>query len=215
MENNNLNVLKKLQKCRVELQSKNLKQTGKNAYSNYSYYELGDFLPSVNEIAEKNGLCPIFHFDNQSATLTIFNTDNTEEQVIFKTPVEIPNLKGCSVIQNIGGAQTFARRYLYVMAFEISEADTVNNGVDQQEEMNKKPISTVKKVIINKLIADTNTDINKFLSIVGFKRVEDITEGAFLECKRMLEEKKEELIRRGANMKADAVKRNQELEDIF
>lgn len=209
------NIFQKLQRCRVELQARKLKQTGKNTYSNYTYYELGDFLPAANEIAEKNGLCPIFAFNKEVATLTIFDTDNPEKTIVFSTPVDIPNLKGCSVIQNIGGAQTFARRYLYIMAFEVSEADTVNNGVDPQEEMMKRPISTVKKVIINKLIDDTKTDVNKFLAVVGFKRVEDITEGAFPECKKMLEDKKEELIKREAKRKADEIKRNQELGDVF
>lgn len=209
------NIFQKLQKCRVELQGKKLKQTGKNTYSNYTYYELGDFLPSANEIAEKNGLCPIFAFNKEIATLTIINTDNPEETIIFSTPVDIPNLKGCAVIQNIGGAQTFARRYLYIMAFEISEADTVNNGVDPQEEMLKRPISTVKKVIINKLIEDTNTDVNKFLAVAGFKKVEEITEGAFLECKKMLEDKKEKLIQKEAEKKAEEIKRSQELGDVF
>lgn len=101
------------------------------------------------------------------------------------------------------------------MAFEVSEADTVNNGVDPQEEMINRPISTVKKVVINKLIDETNTDVNKFLAVVGFKSVEDITEGAFLECKRMLEEKKEALIKKEAKRKADEIKRNQELGDVF
>lgn len=101
------------------------------------------------------------------------------------------------------------------MAFEVSEADTVNNGVDPQEEIMKRPISTVKKVIINKLIDDTKTDVNKFLAVIGFKKVEDITEGAFLECKKMLEDKKEELIKREAKRKADEIKRNQELGDVF
>lgn len=209
------NIFQKLQRCRVELQGRKLKPTGKNTYSNYTYYELGDFLPAVNEITEKNGLCSIFAFNKEVATLTIVDTDNPEETIIFSTPVDIPNLKGCSVIQNIGGAQTFARRYLYVMAFEVSEEDTVNNGVDPQEEMMKRPISTVKEVIINKLIDDTNTDVNKFLAVVGFKKVEDITEGAFLECKRMLEEKKEALIKKEAKRKADEIKRNQELGDVF
>lgn len=209
------NIFQKLQKCRVELQGRKLKPTGKNTYSNYTYYELGDFLPAVNEISEKNGLCPIFAFNKELATLTIVDTDNPEKTIIFSTPVDIPNLKGCSVIQNIGGAQTFARRYLYVMAFEVSEEDAVNNGVDPQEEMMKRPISTVKKVIINKLIDDTNTDVDKFLAVIGFKSVEDITEGAFLECKRMLEEKKEALIKKEAKRKADEIKRNKELGDVF
>lgn len=209
------NIFQRLQRCRVELQGKNLKQTGKNTYSNYTYYELGDFLPAINELCDKYGLYTEFAFTKELATLKIINTDNTEEVREFNTPVDIPNLKGCSVIQNIGGAQTFARRYLYIMAFEVSEADTVNNGVDPEEEMLKRPISTVKRVIINKLIDDTNTDVSKFLAVVGFKKVEDITEGAFQECKKALEDKKEKLIQKEAEKKAEEIKNKKELGDVF
>lgn len=209
------NIFQKLQKCRAELAKMNIKPTGKNTYSNYTYYELGDILPPIIELCDKYGLYTEFKFNKEVAILQVINSDNPEEIREFSTPVDIPNLKGCSVIQNIGGAQTFSRRYLYNMAFEVSEADTVNNGVDPQEEMMKRPISTVKKVIINKLIDDTNTDVNKFLAVIGFKSVEDITEGAFLECKRMLEEKKEALIKKEAKRKADEIKRNQELGEVF
>ena len=52
-----LNLYSKLQKVRVELQSSNLKKSGKNTYSKYEYFELGDFLPKVNELCDKYGLC--------------------------------------------------------------------------------------------------------------------------------------------------------------
>ena len=57
-----INIYQKLQKSRVELQAKNLKKSGKNSYSNYEYFELGDFLPGVNEVCNNNGLATIFHF---------------------------------------------------------------------------------------------------------------------------------------------------------
>lgn len=215
MEDKKINIFSRLQRCRVELQSKNLKQTGKNTYSNYTYYELGDFLPSANEIAEKNGLCPIFAFNKEIATLTIFNVDNPEEKIIFSTPIDIPNLKGCSVIQNIGGAQTFARRYLYIMAFEVSEADTVNNGVDPNEELKKQKINNVKRIVINNLIETTNTDLEKYLRVVGFKSVEEITEEAFPECVKLLNKKKEQIEREEAERNAKEVKNKKELGGVL
>lgn len=40
-----MNIYKKLQKCRVDLQNSNLKKSGNNKFAGYSYFELGDFLP--------------------------------------------------------------------------------------------------------------------------------------------------------------------------
>ena len=44
------NIYEKLQECRVELQKMNLKKTGENKFAGFKYYELADFLPTVNEL---------------------------------------------------------------------------------------------------------------------------------------------------------------------
>ena len=177
-----LNIYQKIQKSRVDLQNKKLKKTGVNKYSNYDYFELGDFLPAINEICNNNGLATIFQF--------------TEDKLQFSTPVEIALLKGCSSIQNIGGTQSYCRRYLYIMAFEIAEADIIDSGngeIDQDAEQAKKNIDKASVFVIKKLIEETNTDKEKFLSWIGAKRVEDITNDCLGTCMRELNKKKESI----------------------
>ena len=65
----------------------------------------------------ENHLAAIFKYTNEEATLTIIDTDKIEDKIEFSTPIELTQLKGCNGMQNIGGTQTFARRYLYIMAF--------------------------------------------------------------------------------------------------
>ena len=60
-----LNLYQKLQKVRVELQNSKLKKSGKNTFSKYEYFELGDFLPKVNELCEKYNLSTIFQFTKE------------------------------------------------------------------------------------------------------------------------------------------------------
>jgi hypothetical protein len=40
----------KLQQARIALQSMELKKSGHNKFAGYKYFELGDFLPAVNNI---------------------------------------------------------------------------------------------------------------------------------------------------------------------
>jgi len=61
------NIYAKLQKSRVELQKKEMKKSGENKFSHYNYFELGDFLPQINEICERNGLATIFEFTEEKA----------------------------------------------------------------------------------------------------------------------------------------------------
>lgn len=188
-----LNIFQKLQKSRVELQNSDLKKTGYNKFSNYKYFELSDFLPSINDICNNNGLSPIFQFAKDKAILTIYDVDNLESKLDFETPIEIALLKGCSTIQNIGGTQSYARRYLYIMAFEVAESDTIDGGeVDQDGELGKQKINKASVLTIRNLIEETGTDLDKFLSWAGEKKVEDITNAALGTCINMLNKKKKE-----------------------
>ena len=180
------NIYQKIQKARVDLQNKDLKKTGYNKYSNYKYFELGDFLPHINDICNEIGLYTEFSYEEKLATLTIYNTENLEEKRIWTTPVEVATLKGCSTIQNIGGTQSFARRYLYMMAFEIAETDVIDGGaIDEDAELGKAHVLT-----INSLIQETETDKKEFLAWAGVNKVEDITNEAVGTCLTMLNKKK-------------------------
>lgn len=192
-EEKKLNIYQKIQRARVELQKRDLKKTGYNKYSNYYYFELGDFLPQINEICDKLGLYCEFQYEEKFATLTIFDTGaEAENKRVWKTPIEVASLKGCSTIQNIGGTQSFARRYLYMMAFEIAETDAIDSGsVDTDLELGKQKINKASILTIKSLISDTNTDEKQFLSWACVEKVEDITNAALGTCINMLNKKKQ------------------------
>ena len=189
-----LNIFQKIQKARVELQKRDLKKTGLNKFSNYKYFELGDFLPYINEICLNVGLYTEFEYTTEKATLYIKDCDNPEVERSWSTPVRIPALKGCSDIQAIGGSQTFARRYLYMMAFEIAEADLVDKvEIDEDREEAEKKIGKVHLNVLKKLIEETETEINSFLKYAGVKRLEDIKNKDYPELIKLLEKKKNDI----------------------
>jgi len=122
------NVYEKLQEARVKLQNKKLKKSGRNSHAKFEYFELGDFLPAVNKIFAELKL--FSHIDNiecdgkREMTLTIFDSENRDDHVVFHIPVvDTGMIKG---IQNIGALQTYGKRYLYMNALEIAENDAVD-----------------------------------------------------------------------------------------
>lgn len=117
------NIYQKLQECRVDLQAMNLKKSGRNTFSNFTYYELADFLPAVNELFLQNGLFSNFSILDGVATLTIMNAEETTERIEFTSPVADLVIKGANAIQALGGTHTYLKRYLYLNALEIVEAD--------------------------------------------------------------------------------------------
>lgn len=142
-----MNIHQKLQQARVDLQDMKLKKTGENKYSNYTYYELSDFLPAINAICNKLKLFTKFNiFVNKGkeiAVLEVRDIDKPEETISFTSEtkdVEIGKKKdgsgGAEPIQNLGGKTTYMRRYLYMIAFEIVESDLVekiNKELEDQE----------------------------------------------------------------------------------
>ena len=52
---NKTNVYGKLSKIRLELQNRQLKKSGQNKFAGFKYYELGDILPTINELSDKYG----------------------------------------------------------------------------------------------------------------------------------------------------------------
>jgi len=55
-------VYAKLQKARMMLQAAPLKKSGHNKFAGYQYFELGDFLPTINQIFHELGLCSVVSF---------------------------------------------------------------------------------------------------------------------------------------------------------
>ena len=63
------NIYSKLQKARCEFQEKPLKKSGHNKFAGYHYFELGDFLPTINALLEKYNLCSHINFTNELAQM--------------------------------------------------------------------------------------------------------------------------------------------------
>ncbi|MCK9220263.1 MAG: ERF family protein [Bacteroidales bacterium] len=130
------NVYQKLQSTRVQLLELKLPKSGENKFSHYFYFELSDFLPSVQKIFEKVGLTGITSFTPETASLAIINNEKPDESVTFTSPMAGVDLKGMHAIQNMGAVETYQRRYLYMMALEITEPDDLEPKPKQDE----KPI---------------------------------------------------------------------------
>lgn len=121
-----MNIYEKLQKCRLELSKAKLKKSGKNSFSKYEYFELGDFLPKLTEIMSDNKLTSVITFSDDIAVLTLIDCEKPEDTIIFTSPMREANLKGTHPIQNLGAVETYSRRYLYTIAFDIVESDTLD-----------------------------------------------------------------------------------------
>lgn len=146
MKEEKKNVYEKLQEARVMLQQKNNKKSGKNKFANFSYYELADFLPSINEIFKQLKLFSMFNIRDNIATLVIINIENITDTITFESPIAEAEIKGSTPIQCLGGIHTYMKRYLYLNALEIVESDMFDSKVGDKD----KPLVEGKKEVEHK-----------------------------------------------------------------
>ena len=118
-------VFEKLQKARIMLQSAELKKSGHNKFAGYKYFELGDFLPAVNQIFADLKLCQTLEFSQEMAVMWVIDTENGG-MAKFTCPMASAQLKGCHEVQNLGASITYITRYLLVMALAICEHDAID-----------------------------------------------------------------------------------------
>lgn len=120
-----MSVHKKLMQARIELQGTQLKKSGLNKFAGYSYFELGDFLPTIQAIFNRIGLCGVISYGQEQATLTITDVEDGTV-IVITSPMAEAQLKGAHPIQNLGAVETYSRRYLWMTAMEIVEHDVLD-----------------------------------------------------------------------------------------
>ena len=133
---NKLNIYAKLSKARIMLDKCDLKKSGENKFAKYFYYTLDDLMPSINKIMDEVGLFGIVNIDNTIGNLMIIDIDKPDDVVVFTMPSAEIDMKNSNPIQSIASVQTYVRRYLWVLALDISEGDAIDST--EQSELNAK-----------------------------------------------------------------------------
>lgn len=161
-------VMKKLQKSRVDWQSKPRKKSGFNKFQNFKYFVLKDILPTVNEIFNKNGLYSQYNLTKDYAELIITDS-STGDYLTYRIPVQkLDN----PTMQNIGAINTYSKRYLYMNALEIEEDEDELDSQDLD-----KPVKKESKEELIKKISEAlgEAKLNTWLKTSKKEKIEDFT----------------------------------------
>ena len=132
-----MNIYEKIQLIKKELLEANLKKTGENKFAGFKYYELADFLPTIINLCNEHKVFTRVSFNNEEATLEVRNIEEPSEVIVYTSPMEQLELKGCNKVQALGGTETYNRRYLYQACFDIIENDMFD-GTSSIENMTKE-----------------------------------------------------------------------------
>ena len=184
------NVHQKLIEARVRFLQNGTKKNGMNSDLSYMYFELEDIVPAATQIFKDLGLIPIVHMDSATscAYMDIVNAEDPNQVVTFCLPLVLwQGNKGTTPVQAAGATFTYYRRYLYMVALDIIEADEIDskpqNALAPQEapQAPKAPATPEKREEVKKELtnADGNADtlqltqLKKVLKALKDKTAED------------------------------------------
>lgn len=120
------NVYTKLLTARKLFLEEAITKSGKANKLGYKYFELDDIVPVAMQIFYDLHLLPQVCFSDELATMTVINCDDPTDMITFTSPMA-KDTGGLisNEIQKLGSVQTYLRRYLYMMALDIVEADQI------------------------------------------------------------------------------------------
>ena len=129
-----LNVFQKLQAARLKFLQAGVKKTGKNMPLEFTYFELADIVPAAETIFSEVGLLGVTSFYGDEAVMHVFNVNDPEEKPIgFSAPftkiqpiITNSGKQATNEMQALGSSITYMRRYLWQLALDIIEADSID-----------------------------------------------------------------------------------------
>lgn len=133
------NVLSKLATARLFIKSHPIKKDGRNEFSKYDYFTPEIVSKLVNEACIEANIICVFNLkqDGLSYYGEIVTTDlETGEQLTTETRTAKPMITATNETQQMGGMNTYAKRYSLMSLFDI-EDNTID--FDSQDNSKSKP----------------------------------------------------------------------------
>ncbi len=149
----------KIKKIKNKLYAEKIEKTGKNAFQNFNFFELKDFLPRLIQFMNEEEINDQFTIENNEAILILNYKDEKNTYkipfVMFDTPLNKAGKESMQPIQYLGALNTYYKRYLYLNAFSIAENDVIDAMEQTETKQNKTSTKKNYKDMTDKERFDT------------------------------------------------------------
>ena len=133
------NVLSKLATARVFIKSHPVKKDGRNDFSKYDYFTPEIVSKLVNDACVEANIICVFNLKQDTIGYygEVITTDlDSGEQLVTEMRTAKPEIKATNETQQMGGMNTYAKRYAFMSLFDIED-----NSIDFDSQENSKPAS--------------------------------------------------------------------------
>ena len=172
MTNSTMNLYQKVAKIKGEMSSMKFSKTGRNSFTKFNYFQLDDFEPTLEKLCSQYGVVTYFQFALDAARMVVVDADDPTQKIEVDSPVDVSFGKTSTKMQDIGSMQTYARRYLFMSFFGITESDFLDEvagmntpkSEDDVDHVNPDKSEAVKK-------SDANADKKKGTAYQVWRRL--------------------------------------------
>ena len=180
MTNSTMNLYQKVAKIKGEMSSMKFSKTGRNSFTKFNYFQLDDFEPTLEKLCSQYGVVTYFMFALDVARMVVVDADDPTQKIEVDSPVDVSFGKTSSKMQDIGAMQTYARRYLFMSFFGITESDfldevagmdTPKSGDDVEHVSPNKDDSKKPDYSADNRKPDANTDKKKSTAYQVWRRL--------------------------------------------
>ena len=161
MTNNTMNLYQKVAKIKGEMSSMKFSKTGRNSFTKFNYFQLDDFEPTLEKLCSQYGVVTYFMFALDAARMVVVDADDPNQKIEVDSPVDVSFGKTSSKMQDIGAMQTYARRYLFMSFFGITESDFLDEVAGKDIPKSEDDVEHVTPDKDGSKKSDSNTDNRK------------------------------------------------------
>ena len=159
-----LKVLKKMNDAIELIKNSNLTKRGRNTFSGYSYYTPEQVSELVIGACHKVKIFPKFDLikgeHGIDGKLKIFDLES-DEVLEYTMASAIPEIKATNVSQQLGGAMTYTKRYLYMNAFDIVDNNLDFDTTENTQKMVEEKAELLAQIRENLELCKSREDIMK------------------------------------------------------
>jgi len=172
-----MNITEKLLEARKMIKETSIQKEGTNTFSKYNYFTPSQVSELVNTVCQDLGIITLFSLEKdeyglygklrivsveRSGTIQITAKEKPQpepEFLEFVMYTEMPSIKATNETQQMGGCETYTKRYMLMSAFDITDN---NLDFDSQDNRPKAPVQVPK------------LDANVELDIIGCNTLEEL-----------------------------------------
>ncbi len=148
-----MNITEKLLEARKRIKETPIAKQGKNEFSKYDYFTPSQVSELVNTVCQELKLLTIFSLNKDEhglfGKLEVLDIETTDERgksygISTEMRTEMPSITATNMTQQMGGCETYTKRYMLMSAFDITDN---NLDFDSQDNRPKEAPKTTTEAL--------------------------------------------------------------------